>query len=95
MSLLAATAVLLVPVGIGSPELEAETTFVSKDAQALIASQSVEVIKCLDIGEQRDGTDRVCLSKPEWQAVFEKARFNEGAERRERAIARARYNTSR
>ena len=95
MSLLAATAVLLVPVGISSPELEAETTFISQDAQALIAAQSVEVIKCLDIGEQRDGTDRVCLSAPEWQAVFEKARFNAGAERRERAIARAQYNAGR
>ena len=95
MSLIAAAAVVLVPVQITSPELEVDSTFVSREARAQIASESVEAIKCLEIGERRDGTDRVCLASAEWKAVFEKARHNASVDRRERAIALAQYNASR
>ena len=87
MSLLAATAVMLVPVKIDSVELDARGTFVSQQARMAIAEKSVEILHCLNIGKRRNDIDRVCLTQPEWQAVFDRAAENRGVQQRERAIA--------
>ncbi|MXO48379.1 hypothetical protein GRI69_08930 [Erythrobacter vulgaris] len=95
MSLIFAAAATLVPVQIESVELSAEGTFVSEFARQAIAEKSVEAIQCLAIGERRDGTNRVCLTAPEWQRVFDRVARSQSAERRDRAIADAQFRASR
>ena len=95
MSLLAATAVMLVPVKIDSVELDARGTFVSQQARMAIAEKSVEILHCLNIGKRRNDIDRVCLTQPEWQAVFDRAVEDRGIQQRERAIALGHWNASR
>lgn len=96
MSLVFAAAVVtLVPVQIDSAELSAEGTFVSEIAQQAIADKSVSSLKCLFIGRRHDGTDRVCLTRPEWQEVFDRVPHTKSAQRRSKAIADAVFRSQR
>lgn len=93
--LLAAAAGTLVPVEIGSSELEEEGTFISEIARNSVEEKTVVTLRCLTIPEKRNGTDRVCLTSAEWQKVLDRVAFNEGADRRDRAILMAHYNANR
>ena len=96
MSLIfAAAAVTLIPVEIDSAELSADGTFVSEIAKQAIAEKSVAALRCLSFDERRDGTDRVCLTAPEWQEVFDRVAHNESADRRDRIIADAQFRANR
>ncbi|MFB0611341.1 hypothetical protein [Aurantiacibacter poecillastricola] len=90
--LLAATsAVLLQPVALDDPLLQAEETFVSEAAQAAIGAGSVDRLHCLDLPQHHPNGARVCLTRNEWLEVFGRVSQEESVEARQRAMQIADY----
>ena len=83
MSLLfAVSAVALAPVPANDPTLALEETFVSQVARVALAEQTVDELHCLDTPPGEGRPERVCLTKGEWQAVFDRVAYNKAAGRR-------------
>ena len=84
--LVAAAAVLLSPVNGGSAELQADDTFVSEIARSAISEDPTTVLHCMAAPENNVGTERICLTSGEWQAVSDKAEADASIDRRELAL---------
>lgn len=86
MSLALAAAVVLVPVALDDPLLSRADTFISEQAASAVAQGEVEQLHCLDLPENHPDGARACLTRTEWQAVFDHVRHEESVKWRERAM---------
>lgn len=82
-------AALVYPVASNDTRLLDEATYVSEAASQVIAGDGAPKVHCLDIPKRMASHERVCLTGPEWQRVFDKALRNQSIARRETAIALA------
>ena len=91
MILAIAAALSLVPVALDDPLLTRDDTFISEQAGAAMGQGEVEQLYCLDLPENHPDGARACLTRGEWQAVFDHVRHQKSVEYRERATGLAHW----
>lgn len=94
MSIFISTAaIVLTPVAADDSFLKRRETFISEVAQTAITVNPEQPLYCMALPRERSGTDNVCLTRAEWDAVETAAKQNASIERRDRLIAHSQHLT--